>query len=189
MVEAPPAPGGPAASPHPSPDRGSRRGFTIPRVLAVAVALGIAILWIWAFAVGNQTPPGRLDDRGFTERAEEVCREAGDEVAALPQAYETTSAAERADVVERSNAVYSTMVAELRTMAPTGGDDVGMVTGWLGDWERYIADRADYAARLRTDESARFYVTDKDGDQVTEPVDTLANVNGMGSCATPSDLS
>lgn len=189
MVEAPPAPGGPSVGPPPaSGDRRPTRA-TVARSLAVLVALAIALLWIWALVVGSQTPPGVLDDREFVAQADEICQGAAARLAELPPAYEATSAVERAAVVDRSNEILGEMVSELRAIAPTEGDDAGMVDGWLADWEQYVEDRGSYADRLREDEMARFYVTERDGDQVTEPVGTLAEVNGMGACATPNDLS
>ncbi len=130
-----------------------------------------------------------MDDQSYGAAASQICEAAVAEVGQLPPAFEAATAAERADTVDRSNAIYLVMLDQLAAAAPAGERDSGMVHEWIGDWRSYIDDRADYAARLRSDESTRFYVSTKEGAQITTPLDRFARINGMLSCATPSDLS
>lgn len=165
------------------------RTFPIGRLLAVAVFLGIVIVWIWAFAAGSSDPAGLLEDRSFGETATSICETTTTEISTLPQSYEITEPSERADVVDRTNSIYTAMLDQLAAASPSDERDATMVQEWIGDWRNYVADRSDYAQRLRSDESARFYVSTKDGNQLTNPIDRFARINGMLACATPSDLS
>jgi hypothetical protein len=167
---------------------GATRRFPWGRMAAIAILLGIALLWIFAFAQDARRPPGLLDDVAFAEQAQEICLATGVALARLPPAFEADSAAERAEMIDRADEELTAMVGELGAIAPTTERDGAMVGEWLDDWAVYLDDRADYAARLREDEGARFYVTEKNEDQITEPIDRLAQVNRMEACATPQDL-
>jgi len=59
---------------------------------------------------------------------------------------------------------------------------------WLEDWERYSADRRRYAVALRSDASARFTLTARNGSNYTRTMDAMADLNGMPSCQTPGDV-
>lgn len=165
-----------------------RRGFTPGRIAAVAVAVAIALLWIYAFAQARVPPPDRLDDAAFATAAEPVCQAGVAAMAALPPAYEMPTAQARADVIDRSNVGLRAMVDQLRALTPTAERDRGMVQEWTTDWEVYIGDRGRYAEALRQDPNARFNVSAKSKDQITEPVDRFAKVNNMPTCVTPQDL-
>jgi len=163
-------------------------------VLAAIVGVTMVAMWAWVFAYHlggswRDSQPGQLDDTVFATTAEPRCAAAMAELAALPQAWETPTPTERADAVDMSVVVLERMVGDLATM-PAGSDETA-VGEWLADWQNYIDDRADYAARLRDDPEARFYVTqsDRDNRQITLAIDRLAETNAMPSCATPGDLS
>lgn len=177
---------GPVTSPA-SVDGGTRR-FPWGRVAAIVVLLGIALLWIFALAQDARRAPGTLDDPAFAERAQELCLATGVTLAGLPPAFEAGSAAERAQMIDRADEALSAMVADLRAIAPPAERDGRMVGEWLDDWTVYLGDRSDYASRLREDEGARFYVSAKNEDQITEPIDRFAQINRMEACATPQDL-
>lgn len=166
----------------------SRRKTVLVRVLLGFVVAFLVAVWAYAFYEGNQPLPDRLDDQEITAQAEQICSVAVADNKELPQAFEMESAAERAAVIEQSDEVYATMIDRLDGLEPATTDDVGIWDQWIVDWRTYLGDRADYVDRLRADPMARFYVTEKDRDQVTEPIDRLARVNGMLSCATPLDL-
>ena len=79
------------------------------------------------------------------------------------------------------------MIEQLRTFAPTADRDGKMTQEWLSDWSTYIGDREDYASRLSTDSSARFYEFMKSSatEQISKPIDRFAYVNNMDDCNTP----
>lgn len=162
---------------------------TVSRVVVTAIALGIALLWIYAL-FANQPVPGRLDDRAFPLAAEPICKVAHDRIEALPKAQDTKTPAARADVVDQGTTILDGLLGDLRGRLPTTDPARGMVNEWLNDWSTYVHDRRDYTTRLRADSNARFYVTqsDRDGVQITNAVDRFAKVNDMPSCATPDDV-
>lgn len=183
----------PMAPAPPSEERPRRR---LRPGVVLAVISAAVVLGMWAWVLGyhlsgtwRDETPGRLGNTTFPTLAEPVCAEAAAQLGDLPPAWTTETPAERAAAVEGSVAVLQDMVAELRAV-PTGGEDTA-VAEWLADWETFIADRADYAERLRSDPEARFYVTQSERDrrQITLAIDRFANTNRMPSCVTPADLS
>lgn len=171
-----------------------RRRLRPGRILAIVSAVVVFAMWAWVLGYHlsgswRDETPGRLANTTFPTLAEPICAAAAAEFAALPPAWATATPAERADVVDASVVLLGDMVTDLRAQ-PTGGEDAA-VGEWLADWETFIADRADYASRLRTDPEARFYVTQSERDrrQITLAIDRFASTNRMPSCATPSDLS
>lgn len=184
-------------SPTPAPESPSGDGTTrTPWGRAGRLALGVIVVLLVAMWAGiflglfDKTAPGTLDDRSFGPAAEPVCATAKQQIDQLPKAFETTDHVDRADVVARSNVILRAMIDELRTMAPTADRDGTMSQEWLGDWSTYIGNREDYAARLRADETARFYETPKSSatEQISKPIDRFAYVNDMASCNTPKDM-
>jgi hypothetical protein len=160
-------------------------------VLAVVVAVFIAGLWIYALWIPKDTtPPGTLDDPTFAQQAQGICTDAAAEIAALPPAYQTPDAAERGRIITEADASLDTMLGRLAVIAPAAnsGNDGRMVQEWLGDWRTYLGDRERYASALEEDPDARLYVTEKAGQQITEPIDFFAKYNDMPNCMTPGDL-
>ncbi|HMQ26740.1 MAG TPA: hypothetical protein PKA98_12190, partial [Acidimicrobiales bacterium] len=90
MDPAPPPSTGAAEPSEPAVDTGEapgRRGWTVGRVAAVVVVLGLTLMWIYAFSgVAAKDPPDQLDDPAFAEAAEPVCAAARDALDALPAA-------------------------------------------------------------------------------------------------------
>ena len=80
------------------------------------------------------------------------------------------------------------MVAELRALDVADAEGARIVSLWLDDWDVYLGDRSRHADLLRAGEDTAFVVTEKDGNQITEPIDVFADVNDMLSCATPLDV-
>lgn len=189
---APAQPGGPPPSPGDDAEVRPRRGgaSVIGRAAVVVIVLGSLLLWVYVFSgAARQDPPNTLDDEAFGLAAEPICAEAVTVLDALPRAEDSTSAAQRAEVIDEANVTLSQMVDELDDIAVTTARDTEMTTEWISDWRTFIEDRADFAARLREDDMARFYVTEKPGRlQVTKAIDDLAKVNDMPSCVDPGDV-
>jgi hypothetical protein len=178
----------PSAGARRDDDTTSKSAVTVSRVAAVAVVLGIALLWIYAFTRQPQTPPDLLDEAETAQQAEQICAGAIAAIDELPLAFETRTPDARAAVIGRANDELRAMLTALRTLPVEGERDARMVDEWLDDWETFLADRDEYAQRLPGDPGARFYVTEKEGRQVTVPIDRFATVNRMPSCATPEDV-
>ena len=157
----------------------------------IAAAVWIAIMvgfWFYAFVLAPRGSPDILDDPAFASAAEARCAQARSVIDALPSARTSQSAAERADVLDRSNAELREMVAAI-SLLPTGTEhDSDLIGLWLTDWRRYVADRDDFARQLRTDESATFGVTARGGSHITKAIDAFAGRNKMPSCEVPGDV-
>lgn len=167
-----------------------RRGRLTPtRVLAAAVVIGSFSLWVVALGrIGVSDPLDTLEDRAFAEAAEPRCAAALADVERLPPASAARTATERAVTIDEATDRLEALVGELRALAPGSGEDGRVVAAWLDDWATYLGDRRGYAARLRDDETAELQLSTRRGQDITRPMDNLANVNGMPSCATPGDV-
>ena len=107
----------------------------------------------------------------------------------LPKAHQSPDNVARADVVTQTNEDLRAMLARLATIVPSGKDG-RIVREWLADYSTLVGNREDYARRLRTDPKARFYEAQKEpGEQISDPIDTLATANNMDDCVAPEDLS
>lgn len=166
-----------------------RRGA---RILALVAVVAMAVLWSYAlWGPAERTFPGKLDDASFATKANAVCTTAANQLAELAPAYETRDAGARAEVVAQANGHLATMLVQLSAIAPAAesGNDGRMIQEWLTDWRTYLKDREIYVAALQEDAGARFYVSEKDNRQVTEPIDFFAGrANDMPNCVTPGDI-
>lgn len=177
------------------PGGAGRRRRGVGRTLAVASA--VFVLGMWAYVLvyhasgrWRDETPGRIADPAYGVQAEATCTAALDRVDLLPPAFTAADAAERADTLEASDAILADMLRELEAHVPLAGDDQPIVEEWLADWKTYLADRADFAVRLRQDPDARFYVTQSERDrrQITVAIDRFAKINAMPSCMTLNDV-
>lgn len=159
-------------------------------VLALLAVLVIVFLWGWAlFFPPSTKAPGTLEDRTFPDAAEQVCSNAAAELAQLPKAFQTTSPTDRAAVITKTDVILSEMLNRLDALPrPADSGDALNIDEWLADWRTYVGDRENYAKALNADPQARFYVTEKERRQVSEPIDFFATFNKMYNCVTPDDI-
>lgn len=166
------------------------RGWTVQRVLGVLVALVIIGFWVWAFS--PWAPSEKADgvqDATFLAAARASCATMQSSLQALPMAKDSPTAADRAEVVDRSGPILATMIAELRTAsAPLQGRDAELTAQWISDWETYASDRLAYAAALRLNAAAEFIVSRRGTGQITVTMDGFSRVNDLGSCLVPLDV-
>ncbi|MCU0269408.1 MAG: hypothetical protein MUF83_12280 [Acidimicrobiales bacterium] len=184
-----------ASAPREPTDAGTApRRWTPARLVVLAIVVGLVVMWgyaLFVYPATNPNQPGELADEVFAAAAETRCAQAATVIAALPPAYETPTPDERADAVDAATDEYQRMLDDLAAIAPTDPDDRAKVDEWLADWGTYVANRRDYAERLRVDPDARLYVTENenDGTQITRSIDHFATINEMASCVTPGDIS
>ncbi len=201
-LEARPGPPGEAS---PDPDPG-RRGWwaRIVRAVVAVFVVGSFLFWVWAFSPWARTEnPNRIDDRAFAAWAEQRCATTQDMINALPSPREAASLHERADQVDRATSETERLVRDLQAEAQTLSDqtdgdgpaDVELLASWFADWERYLQDRRDHSAKLRTadpdtdDRELRFLLSDvMPGGIYTERMDGFARLNNMDSCEVPGDV-
>lgn len=179
--------------PHDYDDR-RRRGPRRPLFLLGALAI-VVLFGGWVYVLFFYDPGLLIDelaDRRFPDAAEEICAAAVQRLEELPPASEASSASERADVVERSNAILHDMIDRLEPQAPTEPENVRAgVAEWIQDWRVYIGNRERYVDNLRADPEARFLESPKGSSTkgITRAIDGFAQVNRMESCTTPDDVS
>lgn len=157
---------------------------------AAAFAVATFGAWIWAIFIYD---PGllvdELADPSFPQAAEPICTATMAELDRLPRAESTDDPVERADVIDRADALLATMVDRLRPLAPESPPEaVEAVDEWLGDWDDHIGDRTRYADALRGNPDARFTESVKGSKQLSRAIDGFAQVNRMPSCETPGDV-
>lgn len=170
------------------PSSSSPRRVAAYRVVAIGVLLGVVLLWTFVLTRKASPPPDKLDDTAFASTAERTCSTTKASLDQLPQAFQSQSAADRADVVTQSNEELDAMLATLREAVPPAERDQRMLTEWIGDWQVYLDNRIDYVDRLREGPDARLYVAEKDSRQITVAIDRFAEVNDMPACRTPKDI-
>lgn len=185
------------------PDKPSRS-----KVALIATLLGVgALVGGWVYVLFIYDPGLMIDelaDRTFPDQAEVVCAAAKEELELLPRAELAASADERASVVARTNVILNGMIADLRPLTPVAPPVIpndaenerarresAAVSEWLDDWQVYIGNRERYVENLRLDDEARFLESTKGSDTkgITRAINSFAQVNRMGSCTTPADLS
>ena len=164
------------------------------RVTPGRLLLGLLVLatfGIWAYAYSgfaDRPPPDLLDDPSFAAAAQPRCAVARAELAQLEPAHLASDRLDRARTIDEANQILTAMVSDLRTMVTGTDRDRQIISTWLGDWETYLGDRADYADRLVVDEGARFYQSDVADEFLDRRLTRLADTNAMPSCGAPGDV-
>ncbi len=175
---------------HPMQELAARRWWKRPSGIAVAVIV-VGSFGLWGYALSGlaeRTPPDTLTAPSFATAAEPRCAAARAAIDELPLAMTARSAVERAGTLDEATDIVAALVTELRTIPVDGAVDQALVEAWLGVWDRYVADRRRYADALRSDASARFTLTARNGKNYTRTMDAMADVNNMPSCRTPGDV-
>ncbi len=168
-------------------------GWSPGRIATAGGLLLIIAFWIWAFSpLAPRGHPDKLDDDTFSVYAEGRCLNALEEVTGeVDLASSASTGAERADQIERSTAIFGTMVDDLAARAPAVGTrDGDLVQLWLTDWGIYLNDRYAYATDFRDGVDGPFTVTvaAAGNGQITDPIDSFAIANLMAACASPLDV-
>ncbi|MCB1031129.1 MAG: hypothetical protein KDA95_07305 [Acidimicrobiales bacterium] len=163
--------------------------WSVGRALAVLTMLVIVGFWAWIFSGAPARKNPDFLDRAYAEKLGAQCQAMVDNIATLPSGLTITDATERADVLDQANEMIAEFIEEVRQGAPSTGNDAKSITGWLGDWETYLANREDYANRLREDPSARLLLDASPlGDAVDRTILVFAEINHLDACQTPGDI-
>ena len=168
-----------------------RRGFTVGRVLVIVAVVSIAIFWSLVFAGWfDKRNPDYLTDRAFVTRTADRCAEARRSINRLPPASDSPTAESRAAVVDQATDRLQDMVDAIAADHPTNPSDARIVTAWVADWRVYLANRRDYARRLRRDPQAQFLVDQKPraNDSYDRVIKNFADINDMPDCGPTLDV-
>lgn len=184
-VEDPPTDGaGPAAPVEPGTPARRLRVGTVLALLVVAATIG---MWTYLFLIADPGIPDQLDDDTFPTEAQAICAAAVDQIDELPPAADADTPEERAVAVADANEILTIMVADLRAIAPTDGQDGRLTRLWLEDWGTYLTDRVEFAEALAAGEDAELLITARGTGQITVTLDHFAVVNDMLACQSPLD--
>ncbi|MGH9243582.1 MAG: hypothetical protein ACRD29_04550 [Acidimicrobiales bacterium] len=165
----------------------SPRGRRLTRALVGVTVAAIAATWLYVLLpFPKPRPDDQLDDLRFAEVADVVCVETIERLNRLPIVTQESPPDELAAVVTASNDELEVMVAELRSIAPTGGRDGRLVGRWLDDWDQHLVDRERWVERVRAGDVGPFTETEvRDGYGVTGYLTEFAEVNAMPACGAP----
>jgi hypothetical protein len=146
-----------------------RRTLIVGAFVLVGLAWGIAITY--SVTVGGRSPERLADPEARAVAA--ACRDAQRALEELPQVDVQANFSDKADRVEREDAILTAMIRQIRTVHPEGRDPSVALNGWLTDWERLVRAREQYANDLRTGGAdARFVEPASDG---VEPIANKMN--------------
>jgi hypothetical protein len=163
------APSDVATSPGAPPARNVRRYVIVGAFVLVGLAWGVAITY--SVTVGGRSPERLTDAEARVVAA--ACLDAQRALEKLPQADTQASFEERAERLEREDAILTAMIQTFRTVHPEESDPSIALNGWITDWQRLVTAREQYVNDLRTEGvDARFVEPASDG---VEPIANTMN--------------
>ncbi len=160
------------------------RSHPVRRALVVVALLALASFWIWALFFASKSAVNKVDDRAWAAHAEATCAAVKVQLSEL----ETRTSAdldERADLVEQSTDLLSTMLDEITAVMPIDEKGQAIVPAWEADYRTLLDDRYAYANMLRSGQDGPFTETAVNNVPITERIETFAGDNEMPSCAPP----
>jgi hypothetical protein len=163
------------------------------QVFLGSICLIIAAFWVYAFFFASKEGVNVLEDKAWTIRAEEICRNANlerDKLVDLRRinSVEGDALAERADIIDKATVIIQKMLDDVTTEVPTGSDDAKLTEIWRGIYQDWIDGRINYTAKLRTGENAPFAESMREGSPVSDSINDFTTNNRMKSCGAAMDL-
>jgi hypothetical protein len=163
------------------------------QVFLGSICLIIAIFWVYAFFFASKQGINVLDDKAWTVRAEEICRNANlerDKLVDLRRinSVEGDALAERADIIDKATVIIQKMLDDVTAEVPTGVDDARLMEKWRSIYLSWIDARVNYTAKLRTGVNAPFAESMLEGSPESDSINDFTTNNRMTSCSSPMDL-
>ena len=167
--------------------------ITARTVIGLSIT-GLVAMWIYAFGFASKESVNKIDDQVWTQRAEDICKQAMTERLALADLRQISDAgvnalSDRADLVDKATDTLEGAIASISEVSPTDAKGKAIVPLWIADYKQLIKDRRDYAAILRTGVNEPFSESMFEGLPISEKISTFAADNRMTSCKVPMDLS
>lgn len=160
------------------------------------VLVGFAAFWVWALFFASKEAVNKIDDRGWAERAEQICATAKDERLELtdfrqidpddPEQRELVLTL--ADNLDAATDILEEMLNDVMAVMPSDAKGQEIVPLWEADYRTYLDDRRVFADDLRAGDIRGFSETAIDGLPISEKIETFAGDNEMPSCAPPYDM-
>jgi len=163
------------------------------QVFLSSICLIIAIFWVYAFFFASKQGINVLEDKAWTVRAEEICRNANlerDKLVDLRRinSVEGDALAERADIIDKATVIIQKMLDDVTAEVPTGVDDARLMEKWRSIYLSWIDARVNYTAKLRTGVNAPFAESMLEGSPESDSINDFTTNNRMKSCSSPMDL-
>ena len=92
--------------------------FSAYRIVAVSLVIGMVALWAFVLTRKAEPAPDLLDDGSFAVSAQNLCDATMSQLEQLPQAFQSASASDRADVVAQTNTDLGNMLDSMRAIVP-----------------------------------------------------------------------
>lgn len=158
-----------------------------------AICLSLAAFWVYALFFASKQGVNVLEDKAWTVRAEEICKNANLERDKLIDLRRIDSVngnalSERADIIDKATAIIQKMLDDVTAQVPAGVDDAKLSNRWQKIYQSWINARIDYTAVLRTGENAPFAESMLEGSPESDYINDFTTNNRMTSCAAPMDL-
>lgn len=163
------------------------------QVFLGAICLAIAVFWVYAFLFASKEGINVLEDKTWTVRAEEICKNANLERDKLVDLRRIDSVAgdalaERADIIDKATAIIQEMLDDVTAQVPIGVEDAKLSSRWQEIYQNWINGRIEYTAKLRTGENAPFAELMLEGSPVSDSINDFTTNNRMTSCGAARDL-
>ena len=163
------------------------------QVFLGSICLIIAIFWVYAFFFASKQGINVLEDKAWTVRAEEICRNANlerDKLVDLRRinSVEGDALAERADIIDKATVIIQKMLDDVTAEVPNGVDDARLMEKWRSIYLSWIDARVNYTAKLRTGVNAPFAESMLEGSPESDSINDFTTNNRMKSCSSPMDL-
>lgn len=154
-----------------------------------AVVVTSAVVWLYSFVIADPAPPDKLADPSYAADARPICKAAKDEIlAAGLVGIAAASPQQRGDITARSDAILRAMLERLKTLAPKDAGDARIVSGWLSDWDGYLADRATWVDKLKAGQDVPFLErAHEGGSPASKTMDGFAKANDLKDCSSPDN--
>lgn len=163
------------------------------RVVKLGVSLLIAAMWFYAFVLAPRESVNNIADPAWSARSEVTCLAAREAIGALAdmQRIDPEDPAvlrTKADIIDRATDALETAIDSVAADTPGTEKGRALVPMWVSDWRRYIQDRREYAATVRSGRLVEFAETQVEGVPISERLAKFARENRMKSCQPPRDL-
>jgi len=158
-----------------------------------AICVGLAAFWVYALFFASKQGVNVLEDKAWTVRAEEICKNANlerDKLIDLRRidSVDGNALSQRADIIDKATVIIQQMLKDVTATLPAGVVDVALIHKWQSIYTSWINARIDYTAVLRTGENAPFAESMLYGSPESDFINDFTTNNRMTSCAAPMDL-
>ncbi|CAB4708672.1 unannotated protein [freshwater metagenome] len=157
------------------------------------ICVCLAAFWVYALFFASKQGVNVLEDKAWTVRAEEICKNANLERDKLIDLRRIDSVngnalSERADIIDKATVIVQKMLNDVTAQVPNDVEDAKLSSRWREIYQSWINARIDYTAVLRTGENAPFAESMLEGSPESDYINDFTTNNRMTSCAAPMDL-